>query len=398
MIDLLRFPRILILLLLIAFATFVGLLFTPSMPQIGRDFGIPDAQAQWTMSIFLIGYTLGQLPYGPIANRFGRKKAIYIGVVLAFVGSLLAFFSTSFWVLCVARFIQAIGSGVGLKIAFTMVGDIHAGVGATKAISLLTMAFGIMPGIANAIGGFITVLWSWQVCFLFLAFYSILIGLLSLFLPETAKELKPDALKLPKIVHGYGRQFKDSFITLHASLQGLSTTCMYIFATLSPYIAIDRIGLTPDLFGLWSLIPSIGLVTGAILSRNTTHINPRVNMITGILIVLLGTIFIALCFANQWINPWTLFIPMFVMNLGNNLIWSNASSTGLSESKDKSNASAVMQFINVGMATIGVFLIEVVPPTTTMLLPAAFAVILIAMFAIWLKLKAHHRKNIFSRK
>ena len=310
-----------------------------------------------------------------------------MGVILALIGSIMAFLAHEFWVLCLGRFIQAMGSAVGLKIAFTMVGDLHSGKTAIKAISLLTIAFGIMPGLANAIGGYITVLWGWQGCFLFLIFYTLVLWLFTLVLPETAKELHLDALKVRKIGPGLATQFKNPFLMSHAFLVGFSTAAIYIFATLSPYIAIQRIGMTPDAFGLWSLVPSAGLLTGALVSRLLSKRSAQINILSGILVILLGAIALSLCFINDAINAWTLFLPMYVINIGTNLAWSNASSSGLSEATNKANASAVLQFTNVGLATIGVFLVEVVPPTTTLLLPCSFGIIIILMFATWLQSK-----------
>lgn len=390
--SLIKFPRLLILLLLITFPGFLGVLFTPSLPQIAGDFGVSENMAQWTMSIFLIGYAIGQLPYGPLANRFGRKKAIAIGFTIALVGTLLAYTATAFWALCLARFIQALGSAVGLKIAFTMVGDLHAGEMATKAISTLTLAFGIMPGLATAIGGYITVIWGWQGCFLFLALYTFGLWLLCIPLPETARELQKDALDLNKIGHGLAKQMKDPFLMLHAFLTGLTTTIVYVFATLSPYIAIEKIGISPDQFGLWAFVPSLGIFTGSLISRTlSSRLNSRINMLCGILIVITGAAVLSVCFANSWITVWSLFIPTYFIYMGSNLIWTNASSKGISESKDKSNASAVIQFANMGTATIGVFLIGAFSPTAAMLLPAALGIIIILMFVTWLKLKEHHK-------
>lgn len=389
--DLIKFPKITLLLLLITFATFLGLLFTPSLPGIANDFNVSEAMAGLTMSVFLIGYAIGQLPYGPLSNRFGRKQAFTIGAIIALIGTLLAYFSTEFWVLCVARFIQAIGAGSGLKVGFTMIGDLHAGDAAAKALATISIAFGFMPGLATAIGGFISVYAGWQGCFLFLSIYTVFLWLICQSLPETAKELHKDALDIKKIGHGFSCQFKDSYITLHAFLAGLSTALIYIFSTLSPYITIERIGLSPDQFGLCALIPSMGLISGAVVSRNmASRANPRILILTGILIVLVAAAVLSLCFANGLVNIWTLFIPTFFMYCGCNLIWSLSLAHGLSGATDKSNASAVMQFINVGTATAGVFLVGVVPPTTTMLLPTALGIILLLMFAIWLKLKAHH--------
>ncbi len=383
-----------ILLLLISFATVIGLLFTPALPQLANDFGISESHAQWLMTIFLIGYCLGQLPYGPLANRFGRKPTIYAGIALSLLGSLLCFFATSFAFLCFARFIQSIGAAVGLQVTFTMVSDQRSGPAAAKMIALLSLAFGIAPGIAVTIGGFITPFAGWRGCFFFLVLYSLLLALLCLALPETSKELNPEALKIRSIVKSYFRQFKDSFLMYHAILVSLATSMIYIFATISPYIAIQALGLSPPVFGLWNLIPAAGIFCGALISQHfASKTTPRANIASGILIALLGAIVMASFFAKGHRYPSTLFLPQFFIQVGLNLAWSNSSAKGLSESYDKSNATSVLQFMNIAGAVIGVFLVGRFPPTTEMLLPAAYLIALIPMFLIWLSLKAHHKRT-----
>lgn len=390
--EIVRFPKIIILLLVCTFANFMGILFTPSLPMLGADFGIEPKVATLTMSIFLVGYALGQLPYGPLANRFGRKGALTIGILIALFGTLIALFSTSFWALCVGRFLQAIGSSAGLKVAFTMVGDIHEGEAATKAVALFGFAFGLAPGIATAIGGTVATFGGWKGCFLLLGIYTIVLWILIQFLPETAHELHKDALELKKIGAGYKRQFKDSYIVLHALMAGLTTASIYIFVTLSPYLAKDYAGLSPAEFGFWAIVPSLGICTGSIFTRKMSRVNPRVMILSGILIFLIATLVVSLCFANAIINVWSLFIPIYFLYVGNNIIWSNALAHGLNKSKDKSNASAVIQFINMGCAMVGVFLVNLFSPDTQMLLPAAFGVILVLLLTSWLTLKAFCQK------
>src|SRR5271168_2327617 len=106
--DLLKGSKLWILFLLISFASISAVLFVPSLPLLAAHFGLTESTAQWSMTIFLIGYTVGQLPYGPIANRWGRKKAIFIGLDLALVGTLLCVFATHFWLFCLGRLVQAL--------------------------------------------------------------------------------------------------------------------------------------------------------------------------------------------------------------------------------------------------------------------------------------------------
>lgn len=386
-----KFPKILILLLMFTFGNFLAVFITPALPELSHDFGISSSLISWVMTIYLIGYCFGQLPYGPLANRFGRKGAFTIGIIIALLGTVIAAFSHSFSLLCLARFLQAVGASAGLKVVFTMIGDLHTGDKAAKTIAILSLAFGFGPALATAIGGYVTTYAGWRGCFIFLIFYTIILWFAARVLPETAKEIKKDALQGKEIVRGYLGQFKDTYVVMHAVLAGLTTSSFYIFATLSPHLAMSRIGLTPDQFGLWSMVPSLGLFIGAICSARLSSTNPRIVMLSGILIYILSISTLTVLFANGIVTVWSLFLPPFFMYLGNNLTWSRALAQGLSGANDKSNASAVMQFINLGIAMVGVFWMQIVPPTTTMLLPTAFGIIALLLLVLWLKLKTRSR-------
>jgi len=375
-----------ILLLLISFGTISAVLLTPALPELAREFGVSESMAQLTMSIFLVGYTIGQLPYGPIANRLGRKKAVYMGIALMLVGSFLAIAAPSFWILVAGRFIQALGAAVGLKITFTMVSDCHSGQEATKAISLLSLAFALMPALGVTIGGYIIAYGGWRGCFVFLSLYAVFLGLLVLCLPETGKQIDRNALELKKIAHGYLNQFKSSTTVLNALLMGFISSSFYIFATLSPYIGIDHIGLSPKQFGLWNLVLCLGLFGGVTFTRWFAKKNrPQLAILIGICIMIPPILVMFFLFSFSWVTVWTLFIPASMIRIGSNTIWSNASSRGMSASTDKSNTSAVMQFLNLSVSTLGLFLIGFYSTTQIMLLPSAFLILSILLLVVWKK-------------
>jgi len=366
-----------ILFLLISFGAISAVILTPALPELSRDFGISESKAQLTMSLFLIAYAFGQLPYGPIANRFGRKKAVYIGIGLMLIGSVLALSVPSFAAVLLGRLIQALGAAVGLKITLTMISDRHEGPEATKAISMLSIAFAIMPAFGVTIGGYLVEYWGWRGCFVFSSFYAGLLGLLVLALPETGKAFDQGALETKRVIHGYLQQFKSRSTMLNAVFLGFVSSSFYIFATVAPYVGIVYIGLSPGQFGLWNLIPCVGVFMGVWLTWWFAQKNkPRLAVQTSIGIMIFAIALMILSFSFSFVNVWTLFIPVAIMRIGSNTIWSNAASSGLSASHDKSNTSAVMQFINLSMSTIAVFVISAFPTTAIMLLPLALGVII----------------------
>lgn len=390
----LKTHHLLTLLLLIALASVTGLLCIPALPRFDEYFGISETKAQQVLSVFLIGYCLGQLPYGPLANRFGRKKTIYIGIALTVLGSLLSYFSFTFTMLCISRFVQALGAAVGLKMSFTIVGDVLTGKEASKVVSLLSIAFGIMPGLAVATGGIIVESFGWRGCFLFLSIYSLAIGLLSLFLPETAKKKDKNALKWKAILKGYITQISNKNLMLYAFIVSLSTMMIYLFATITPYICIHRLKISAIEFGFWNIVPATGLVFGALISKYCSmRYSIQKNILLGMFIISCGVIAMSISFFLGYLNTKTLFVGQFIIQSGYNLVWANANVAAISDAADKSNATTIVQFINLGGSVLATFLISFFLPTKTFILPSAFGIIVVLMFLTRMQIQSNKQSN-----
>ncbi|MBI5273720.1 MAG: MFS transporter [Chlamydiales bacterium] len=384
-------PQFIILLLLVSFASVGAVLFTPALPSITLFFHVTESQSQFTITSYLIGYALGQLPYGPIANRFGRKTTLYMGISLAIIGSLLCAFSSplhSFGLLVMARFLQAIGSCVGLKISFTMVADVYNQKDATKMISRILIAFAIMPGIAMAIGGWLTQLFNWESCFYFLALFGVFVLCLSSKLPETAKSLDRNALNISSIIHGYALKFKNKRLVISGFMMGCGSAVAYVFASKAPFIGIILLGLEPDIFGTYNLIPLLGMLLGALLAAKLSGRFSLLGiLLTGIVASLIATFTMLIPFSIGRLNPVSLFVPMFLIYLAESLVFANISSFGLANAKNKANGSAVLNFINLSTTVVAVLLLEFIYPESVVLLPLSFIIFFFIMFLLWIYLR-----------
>src|SRR5579862_7081688 len=105
-------PHILILIIMSSFASMGAIIFAPALPEIAQYFHISQGHSQLTITLFLLGYAVGQLIYGPLANRLGRKPAFYIGIVIATIGSVVSIVSEplhSFGFLIFGRMLEALG-------------------------------------------------------------------------------------------------------------------------------------------------------------------------------------------------------------------------------------------------------------------------------------------------
>lgn len=384
-------PQFFILLMLVSFGSVGAVLFTPALPTIKTFFGLTVGEAQFTITAYLIGYALGQLPYGPLANRFGRKKALYIGLSLGIIGSLLCALSgplNSFALLIIARFIQALGACVGLKISFTMIADVYNQTEATKKISRILLSFAIMPGIAVAIGGFLTKLFNWESCFYFLSLFGAVMLFFATRLPETAKSFDAHAFKARSIIGGYGLNFKNRRLVISGLMMGFGSAVIYIFSSKAPFIGISLIGLAPEVFGTYNLIPLIGMLLGTLLAARLAGRFPILNILLfGIISSFLTTFIMLIPFAMGILNVWTLFFPMIFIYLAESIIYANVSSFGLASAKNKANGSAVLNFINLTTTVLGVLLAEFIYPESAILMPISFMIAFFIMIFLWLRLR-----------
>lgn len=374
------------LLLMISFASVNAVLFTPALPAIANFFAISDGMAQQTVTWFLVGYAIGQLVYGPIANRFGRKPALYAGIFLQIFSSLLCVFAGMthiYFILMLGRFLLALGSGVGLKMTFTLINETYEPAIASQKLSYLMIAFAIAPGLGVMIGGILNTHYGWVSTFYAGAIYGIVLLTLTTRLPETKKVVDLNAFKLDHLIEKYASQFKNLQLISGGLLMGGATCFVYVFAALAPFVAINLLHMSSSTYGAANLLPPVGLVLGSLLSAQLAKKYQQTFIIRlGIFIAILGS-FIMLIFALLKMSVLLiLFVPMMLCYFGLALIFANASTIAMSNVSDKAHGSAVMNFINMGSVTLVVLSIGLLP-TKLFLMPVIYIAVCSVMLILY---------------
>jgi MFS family permease len=391
-------PSFITLLLLISFASVNAVLFTPALPDLTNFFGISEERAQQTILWFLIGYALGQLMYGPIANRFGRKPALYVGIGIQIVSSFLCVLSGAchtFTLMVIARFLMALGSGVGLKMTFTLVNECFEPSQVSQKVAYLMLAFAVTPGLAVALGGVLTTHYGWESCFYAGAMYGIVLLVLVSRLPETLQKPQWDALQLRPMLRGYANQFQDKTLVAGGLLMGGATCFVYVFAALAPFIAMNLLGMTSMEYGLAALLPSLGLITGSIVSAKMAKRYPPLKIVLlGVSLAVCSTLAMILAAITHQSPMITLFLPMILNYFGQSLVFGNASSIAMRHVSDKAYGSAVMSFINMGLATLVVLSLGLFS-TSLLLLPLVFLGVSVEMLLVihWLRYSVRQRMS-----
>ena len=380
-------PHILTLIVMSSFAFMGAVIFTPALPQMARFFKISQGHSQLAITLFLIGYAIGQLIYGPLSNRFGRKNAFYIGIVIATIGSTVSIISEpmhSFGFLIAGRLLEALGSSAGLVIAFTIVNDHYYPDQARKIISYMMLAFAVVPGAATLLGGVLVSHFHWISCFYFLLIYGLTLSIPASRLAETAIKSDKHALEIKKIKANYGAAFKNKTLVANSLFFSLTSMCIYVYATAAPFVAINYLDISAEKFGFLGLIPFIGTGLGAVVSAKLSQKRSAQSLMKlGLIIELVSTILMAILFFLGIVNLFILIALGFIFMFGGCMIISNAASVASSKIDDKANASAVMNFINISMAVCGTFILTIIPGLAMTELATFFLVAVIVMLILW---------------
>lgn len=377
------------LLLMISFASVNAVLFTPALPAIANFFMVSASEAQQTITIFLLGYALGQLMYGPLASRYGRKKTLYIGIfiqILSSIACVLSGYLHDYAVLVIARFFLAIGSGVGLKMTFTLVSENYEPKVASQKIAYLMLSFAITPGLSIALGGVLNQHFGWMSCFYAGLLYGVLLLVLVSRLPAFSETLDVYAFQLSHLKHGYVSSFKNRKVFLGGLLMGSATSVIYVFSALAPFIGMNILGLNSAQYGMANILPAAGLALGSILSvQFVKKYTLQQVMFSGIIVATLGVLFMFVAVGLNTPIIVKLFMPMFFIYIGLSWVLANVAAIAMAHAQDKAHGSAVMNFLNMSTATIAVLVAGLFQVNMSLLL-SAFAVIAVLMSLIFSQL------------
>jgi DHA1 family bicyclomycin/chloramphenicol resistance-like MFS transporter len=253
--------------LLLALLTGIGPLtvdmYLASLPDIGRLLAAPTSQVQLTISIYLIGHALGQVFYGPLSDRHGRKPVLLSALGVYLVATLACFTAGSIEFLIAARFFQALGGSGAVVLARAVVRDIYDGVRVGRELSRMAAIMAIAPLVAPLIGGVLQTAFGWRSNFAALAGFGVVaLSMVWLLLPETLRQRAPEAVSLPSILRSFRRFLGYRTFVIHL---GIATCCMAgLFAWISTaaFVLQDIYGLSALVFGVAFAVGGSGYLIG----------------------------------------------------------------------------------------------------------------------------------------
>ena len=308
---------------LLALVTFSGTLgmhiFVPALPFAATDLGASISEMQLTVSLYILGLAVGQLVYGPLSDRFGRRPILIFGLVLYTLAGLAAAFAPQVHSLIAARLFQALGGCAGMVLGRAIVRDTSTPEASARRLALLSLIVSVGPGSAPIIGSALASTLGWRSIFYLL----FLLGVVNLicswrFLPETGRiGSHSDARTL---MRNYGQLLRSRAFLGYAIGGGCSTTSGYAFIASAPFIFIDQLHRPAREVGLYLAILVAGASLGVWLtSRLVGRVPIQQLMMRANAASTLGAfVFLGAVLSGHLSVTWTL-IPLFVFMFGSGM-------------------------------------------------------------------------------
>jgi len=242
-------------------------MYLPSLPDIARLLGASSAQVQLTISAYLIGFAAGQIIYGPVSDRHGRKPVLIGAIALYCAASLACALSTSIEMLIVARAFQALGGSGGIVLTRAIVRDIYSGAHAGRELSVIGSVMALAPVLAPILGGLIQTAFGWRMTFLALVGAGFAgAAVVWALLPETLNPRATEPVSLPSMLRSYRIVGRNRAYLAYLSITAASYAGLFAWISGSAFVLQDLYGLAPFDFGVAFALGSVGYMAGSAIA------------------------------------------------------------------------------------------------------------------------------------
>ena len=334
----------------------------PAIPVIRRDFAVSDDVAQLTLSLSMAAIAFGTLTYGPLADKFGRKPIILLGLSICFAGSLLCAMAETIELLVCGRFVQAFGAAVGLVLARAIIRDVYGPAESARVIATLVMVMVVIPMISPAVGGELLIRHGWDSIGMAVAIFSLAMLIMSGFsLPETLREPVPFE-GVGSMLRTFGALLSSRAFSGYAFCVAFVSVVFYSFIAAGPEILVSVYGRPANEYGYYFIMMPAGFMAGNYIARHygrRLHIDQL--MLIGMTVAVIG---IGLAFALSlagWRHPLALFAPISLTVLGNGITLPNAQAAAINEfPRLAGSASGLTGFLQMALSALAAQLVAAV--------------------------------------
>ncbi|GHX61377.1 multidrug efflux MFS transporter EmrD-3 [Vibrio cholerae] len=284
-------PSLWLMVIMLMFPQIVETIYSPVLGSIARSFSVSDAQAAQTLSVYFLAFALGVVIWGVLADKWGRRPTMLVGLLIYGSATFIAMQTDSFTILMLARVFSAFGIAVGSVVTQTILRDVFSGHELRKVFSLMGIGISISPVLGMLLGGQLAFAGGHQLVFLALFFIALVLFVYNLCqLPET-QQVKP------KIALGclVARMFKDKQVLLSALLVALYNVALFSYYQLGAFIFSD-LGLDAEQFGYSGIALGLGSLIGSFLNKTllAKQVPQSALLLLAALLLIMGTIGVSL--------------------------------------------------------------------------------------------------------
>lgn len=376
--------------LLLALLTALGPLsidmYLPALPQMADDFDVSTQQVANSVPAYFLGLAIGQLIYGPVSDRIGRKTPLYFGLVLYIAASFLCIFADSEWSLIAARIVQALGGCVGVVIARAAIRDRLSMQASAQAFASMMIVTTIAPIIAPTLGAWVLSVFEWQYIFALLMLVGVLcLGCVHFFFEETLPVERRLKLNFTQIISLYSAIFQDDSFRKPMLAGCFSGAVLFCYISGSSAILMDEYGFSQQNFAYIFGGNALGIMLFSTLNKKMANrFNVLQRLQFGSIIQLIGVIVLLILGLMQQASIYGVLFGMFLCVASIGFTGPNAMALAMSEQGARAGtASAIMGSAQFSCGLLGGALLSVL--IWQPLLNMAFIMLLfvgVAMYSI----------------
>ncbi|CAN5140214.1 multidrug effflux MFS transporter [soil metagenome] len=364
-----RFTIIFLLGLLSAIGPFSIDMYLPGFISIADDLHTSVDMVAYSLSSFFIGVCIGQMACGPLLDRFGRKRPLYLGLVIYIVSSYGCAVSPTVEWLIFWRFFQALGGCVGMVAPRAIVRDLFPLNENAKILSYLILILGVSPILAPTVGSYVIDAVGWNFVFIVLGMVTLLILIaVILWLPESKQPDPTFSLKPKPIIASFMKVAKDPQFYTYSLAGGIASSGLFAYLAGSPFIFMDLHGLSKPQYGLIFALIAGGLITSSqintlVLRRFSSEQIMKV-------ILILQSVFGVVLFVGSYFDVLGLYglITFIFLFLGcQGFSFPNSAALAMAPfNKEAGSASALMGALQMGMGSLAAAAVGLMAARTAM--------------------------------